>query len=51
MLALYPLIGLPIAIGVYVYARRRGERGIASGALAFAGLFLLVLIVRLAVPA
>ena len=51
MLALYPLIGLPVAIGVFVYARRSNDRALAIGALSLAALFVLILIVRLAAPA
>jgi hypothetical protein len=51
MLALYPLIGLPAAIAVYVHAGRTGDRTFRVAALCFALLFVAILILRLAYPA
>jgi hypothetical protein len=48
--ALYPLIGLPVAIAVFVYAGRIGNRGLRVGAACFTILFVLVLGIRLAFP-
>ena len=49
--ALYPLIGLPVAIAVFVYAGRTGNHGLRVGAACFAILFLVILALRLAFPA
>lgn len=38
--ALYPLIGLPVAVAVFVYARRTGNWSLRGGAACFAILFL-----------
>ncbi|MFL5903448.1 MAG: hypothetical protein ACJ76Q_06480 [Solirubrobacteraceae bacterium] len=50
-MALYPLIGLPVAIVVFVYAGRKGNRDLRIGAACFAILFLVILAIRLAFPA
>jgi hypothetical protein len=49
--SLYPLIGLPVAIAVFVYAGRDGNRGLRIAAAGFGLLFVLILVTRLAFPA
>jgi hypothetical protein len=50
MVGLYPLIGLPAAIGVYAYATRASNRTLRVVALGLATLFLVVLVLRLVAP-
>jgi hypothetical protein len=51
VLALYPLIGLPLAIGVWIYARRTGDRALRIVAICLIIFFVIVLALRLAFPA
>jgi len=51
MLALFPIIGLPAAIGVWIYARRTGDGALRIVAVCLTVFFVAVLVLRLVAPA
>jgi uncharacterized membrane protein YhfC len=50
MVAAYPMIGLFLAIGVWIYASRKGDRALRTVAICLTVFFVLVLVQRLVVP-